>query len=165
MSFGLRLDTQTWILLGVVAVLLAGLLYFYMQKSDSGKHHPGYQRDGFDHPDTNVPGPEQTHDSAPSGPAPGPEQTSPILILFHADWCPHCKDFMPEWQKLTKMLDGKLMCGDVESKSPIMAAHKIGGFPTIRLFPKGMGSPDVHQDYNGPRTAQDIMNFLSPKKQ
>ena len=27
------------------------------------------------------------------------------VVLYYADWCPHCHNFMPEWQKLTQMLN------------------------------------------------------------
>jgi thiol-disulfide isomerase/thioredoxin len=67
------------------------------------------------------------------------------LILFYADWCPHCKTAKPEWEQVKAEYNGKDVNGysliftdvnctnesaDVEK---MMNTYKIEGFPTIKL--------------------------------
>ena len=47
------------------------------------------------------------------------------LVLFHADWCGHCKKFMPEWNKISNEVNDmqddvmllKVECGDASNNS------------------------------------------------
>jgi thiol-disulfide isomerase/thioredoxin len=71
------------------------------------------------------------------------------LMLFYADWCPHCKTAKPIWDELKteyqdqtihgyKMIFTEINCTnespDVES---MMNKYKIEGFPTIKLLKDG----------------------------
>jgi thioredoxin-like negative regulator of GroEL len=85
----------------------------------------------------------------------------PVIVLFHATWCPHCKDVLPIWQQLKAGAKGNIQVLDIESKDPALTQHQIPGFPTIRFFPQGLGSPQDHKDYTGPRTLEGIIQFLS----
>ena len=68
------------------------------------------------------------------------------IILFYADWCPHCKTAKPEWEQVKAEYNGKTVNGytllftevnctnesaDVER---MMNTYKIEGFPTIKLI-------------------------------
>ena len=86
------------------------------------------------------------------------------LIMFHADWCPHCQKALPEFQKCQKKFEGNPTYNviEVEQKQsktdPNWQKHKdlIKGFPTI-IFEKTNGEV---VPYNGQRTAQDFEEFL-----
>jgi thiol-disulfide isomerase/thioredoxin len=68
------------------------------------------------------------------------------IMLFHTDWCPHCKTAKPEWEQVKAEFDGKQVNGrniiftDVNctNESPdverMMNAYKIEGYPTIKLI-------------------------------
>lgn len=144
----MRYNTTTLCLVGAIVVLL--LLVFYL-----------YQRDQKDeHLELNVEKkPDNTQIKPDNVPAPV-QNTSPVLVLFHATWCPHCKDVLPLWPQVKASVEGKLDVIDVESKNPIMAKHKIQGFPTIRFFPQGIDNVEVFVDHTGPRTVEGVMQFL-----
>lgn len=68
------------------------------------------------------------------------------LMLFHVDWCPHCKTAMPEWQSLKEQYEGKQINGytvvfvehNCTNESPeteeLMNKYKIEGYPTVKLL-------------------------------
>jgi len=98
---------------------------------------------------------QATEGSRPQGTAPGMEQGLPgstkglgggegvNLTLYYAPWCPHCKNMMPEWDKLTASHHGKSFMGKIlnifkvnsdEEPEKIKAADPpVSGFPDIRL--------------------------------
>ena len=67
------------------------------------------------------------------------------LMLFHVDWCPHCKTALPEWEKLKQEYANKKVNGhkiifleyncteETEEITKKMETYKIEGFPTIKL--------------------------------
>lgn len=62
-----------------------------------------------------------------------------VIVLFHAQWCGHCKDFMSEWQKFITIMKNKpdLNCAtaDIESSNlGLLPDADIEGFPTIRYY-------------------------------
>ena len=68
------------------------------------------------------------------------------LMLFYADWCPHCKTAKPEWESLKNENDGKNINGytvdfveyNCSNENPeineMMDKYQIEGFPTIKLI-------------------------------
>jgi len=71
------------------------------------------------------------------------------IMLFYADWCPHCKTAKPIWEEVKAEFDSKTINGytvlftdvnctnetpDVEK---LMSTYKIEGFPTIKLLKDG----------------------------
>ena len=88
------------------------------------------------------------------------------LVLFHADWCGHCKNLMPTWDKLSKTVNEgqsgvkmiKVECGKPQEnpqQEMLMKKYKIEGYPTIKFFENGQV-----KEYEGPRTEEGIMQFL-----
>jgi len=78
--------------------------------------------------------------------------------LYYADWCGHCQRFKPEWEVLKTKLDdlgiSHAEYEDSRNKDQISEA-KIQAFPTIRVK---TGTDEI--EYNGPRTAGEILNFI-----
>lgn len=146
----MRYNTTTLCLVGAIVVLLLLVFYLYQQS----QKHEGLDLNVKNEPET--PGPS----TAP--PNTGTVKPSmPMLVLFHASWCPHCKDVLPLWPQIKANMEGKLAVIDVESKDPVMAKHKIQGFPTIRFFPQGIDNTEVYVDHTGPRSVEGVMQFLA----
>lgn len=150
----IRLTNTNIVLLAAIAVLIGVIVYMYTSKTKENMTADGAPRPPMP--------PATSGGTAAKGDGEGPE--TPCLTLFHADWCPHCKHVLPEWEKIKQALQGKHAVADFESKHPMMTNFQIKGFPTIRYFPKGMSNPSVHVDYSGERTADAILKFLEAQK-
>lgn len=79
------------------------------------------------------------------------------ITLYYAEWCPHCKNFMPEWGNLESIIDKKKL--DIVAKKyeeeemdDSMKAIASEGFPTIIINKNGK---DIN--YTKGRTAKDIL--------
>merc|ERR1712023_132045 len=60
----------------------------------------------------------------------------PALVLFYATWCPHCKSFKPEYEKLAQAVGSDYLIGrvDGETYSELADDYQISGYPTIKLL-------------------------------
>lgn len=78
------------------------------------------------------------------------------LMLFHADWCGHCKKMKPDWEKVKKEFPGR--CSDVESAN-ITQEHRdkynINGYPSIFIIKE-----DKVEEWKKGRTYDDFKTFL-----
>lgn len=93
----------------------------------------------------------------------GFSNSSNTFILYYVDWCPHCRNFKPTWDKLTdivaknKTLDVTLVKINCEEQPQLCQNDGVTGYPTIKLK-KGNG--DVI-DYNTPdRSMGALIQFL-----
>ena len=85
------------------------------------------------------------------------------VTLYHANWCGHCKTFMPTWDALKKVFDkNNIKHAELESVSNVEEVKNAGvnGFPTIRI-----SKDNKDYDYNGPRTPDGLMSELLPNLQ
>ena len=89
------------------------------------------------------------------------------LVLFHADWCGHCKKFMPKWNEISQEINAlekgvkliKVECGDSsnnENHAKVMKKYSIKGYPTILSFDESGN----HSEYEGDRSKEGITQFL-----
>jgi thiol-disulfide isomerase/thioredoxin len=96
------------------------------------------------------------------------DSSSYRILMFYADWCPHCRAAKPEWEKTKSEVNGelngkKVKFVDLDCTTPTpeveatMDKYKVESYPTIILL-----SPDgtVTQFDNKP-TKDNIMNFLN----
>jgi len=86
-----------------------------------------------------------------------------LFVMFHANWCPFCRDSLPEFKKLQKKLqNSKLKIIEIEEShkknSKIWQKYKneINGFPTILLVKKNK----TIKHYKGNRTLNEFEKFL-----
>ncbi|XP_067952030.1 protein disulfide-isomerase A6-like [Watersipora subatra] len=81
------------------------------------------------------------------------------LVEFFAPWCGHCKNLAPHWAKAATELKGKVKLGAVDATvhSSLASRYGVRGYPTIKYFAQGQGKQD--EEYDGGRTADDIVNW------
>jgi protein disulfide-isomerase A6 len=90
------------------------------------------------------------------------------VVEFYAPWCGHCQNLKPAYEKAAKNLDGlahvaAVNCDEDENK-PLCGQFGVQGFPTLKIVRPGKkyGKPVV-EDYNGPRSAKDIVSSVVDK--
>lgn len=79
------------------------------------------------------------------------------LVAFIAPWCGHCKNLHPEWERAAREMKGKpihIARVDATAQQALGQRFKVEGFPTIKVFKNG-----TPEDYNGGRSASDIIQF------
>jgi thiol-disulfide isomerase/thioredoxin len=85
------------------------------------------------------------------------------VVLYYADWCPHCQTMKPEWQRFADKYktNPDINVAELESQfldmlSPIHKSN-VQGFPTIVSLAQGQ----KQSDYSGARTSKDIDLFAN----
>eukprot|EP00282_Hemiselmis_andersenii_P008385 CAMPEP_0114140228 /NCGR_PEP_ID=MMETSP0043_2-20121206/17267_1 /TAXON_ID=464988 /ORGANISM="Hemiselmis andersenii, Strain CCMP644" /LENGTH=423 /DNA_ID=CAMNT_0001234297 /DNA_START=59 /DNA_END=1329 /DNA_ORIENTATION=- len=87
------------------------------------------------------------------------------LVAFVAPWCGHCKRLGPEWEDAAKQLQGEFKLGMVDATVETSLAQRYGvnGYPTIKLFTPEGGGKASPSDYQGGRTASDIVGYANSR--
>jgi len=88
------------------------------------------------------------------------------MVEFYAPWCGHCKSLEPEYKSAASQLRGqKVNLGLVDAtvEEDLARRFDIKGFPTLKIFNYGLQNKKDSKahDYNGGRTAKDIVDYLS----
>jgi thiol-disulfide isomerase/thioredoxin len=96
-------------------------------------------------------------DAKPSG---NKNSSKKRMVFYYADWCGHCTNTKPEWQKLEDMYknDDSVSIEKVNEESMSnqdKSSLKIEGYPTIILFVNGNAFP-----YEGARSASNFKSFI-----
>jgi protein disulfide-isomerase A6 len=90
------------------------------------------------------------------------------IVEFYAPWCGHCQKLQPAYEKAAKSLSGLAKVAavdcDEESNKAFCGGFGVKGFPTLKIVKPGSkpGKPIV-EDYQGPRTAKDIVGAVTDK--
>uniref|UniRef100_A0A1A9X5S4 Protein disulfide-isomerase A6 homolog n=1 Tax=Glossina brevipalpis TaxID=37001 RepID=A0A1A9X5S4_9MUSC len=87
------------------------------------------------------------------------------MVEFFAPWCGHCKNLAPEWSKAAQELKGKVKLGALDATVHQVKAseYEVRGYPTIKYFPAGKKRSSNAQNYDGGRTASDIVAWALDK--
>lgn len=89
----------------------------------------------------------------------------PKLIFFGADWCGHCQNFYPTWDKMSsnnehkkkvKFLKVNCTDNDDENVQDAMKKYNVKGFPTLIVYRNNKS-----EEYSGPREEDSIMKLFS----
>ena len=87
-----------------------------------------------------------------------------LILYFYTQWCPYCKQSMPEIKKFEDYVNGlngensyKITVTkiDCDENTTMANKYKIQGYPTIKLIYKG----NVY-DYDAKPTKENLIQFL-----
>jgi thiol-disulfide isomerase/thioredoxin len=87
-----------------------------------------------------------------------------LILYFYTQWCPYCKQSMPEIKKFEDYVNGlnaensyKITVTkiDCDENSAMANKYKIQGYPTIKLIYKGK----VY-DYDAKPSKENLIQFL-----
>lgn len=96
--------------------------------------------------------------------------------LYHARWCGHCRNFLPEWEKFKnqiKSINGihnniKITTHEFEDtqisrdKPATINGQPIAGFPTLKItITKNGKTKEI--DYEGKRNAKELFWYITEK--
>lgn len=129
------------VLLAVVVIAL-GYYFLYYKKNDAGSTITQLDMGG-------------------SGTDGGtPKNKKPVdVVLFYANWCGYCNNFMPTWDTLQQSITGaNLVKVDCGVQKDVATLHDIKAFPTIRVYPNG---DENYVEYKGDRSIGDLKGFIS----
>jgi thiol-disulfide isomerase/thioredoxin len=83
------------------------------------------------------------------------------LILFKADWCNHCKKFVPIWEAMQNKYKNDLNFITIDStEKEQLKSWNVKGFPTIYVKNK-----NTAVEYEGIREEDEIIKFVEEVKQ
>ncbi|KAK9477945.1 thioredoxin-like protein [Lipomyces japonicus] len=87
-----------------------------------------------------------------------------VLVAFTANWCGHCKNLAPAYEKLAHVYDGEedVVIAKFDTTGPAGELtpneYQIASYPTIKFFPKGSAEPI---DYQFGRSVEDFVLFIN----
>jgi thiol-disulfide isomerase/thioredoxin len=144
---GSKLNTTTYIIFACVILLtvLGGLYYYYYVSPQMKAKYT----------------PNSVHDQQDSN-------KDAELLLFFADWCPHCKTAKPIWNDLKSEYQNKTINGyhiifteincseETTEVEKMMNQYNIEGFPTIKLLKDGQVI-----EYDAKPSKETLTQFLN----
>ena len=91
-------------------------------------------------------------------------QSAKSVVICKADWCSHCKQAAPEFQKLVDASPITLKNGsvanvtmlDADADKDKLAGYKVRGYPTILI---NNGADPI--EYPGDRTYTGVIEYLN----
>ncbi len=90
-----------------------------------------------------------------------PKDGETVVALFAADWCPHCRDYKPTWQKVQEEAKRKnekkvrFVTVDCTDTNPYPGKYDIEGYPTVVAI-----SPSGHKHVTSRNSLEEIVQSL-----
>ena len=93
------------------------------------------------------------------------KEKKPILAMFYAPWCGHCKRLKPEYAEAASELKGKAVLAGMDTETPdaygIRQEFNISGYPTLVYFERGVKK----FEYSGGRDKESILEWMKDPKE
>ena len=92
------------------------------------------------------------------------DTTKNVLVDYFAPWCGHCKELVPEYNKLAEILQNRddVIVATMDATLNELEHTIVRSFPTIRLYRKGRSHPfREYKEYNGERKLAEIKLFCT----
>ena len=140
-----------FVLLTLLLVYCAFLIFAYLQKKNLDKKKVHFK---------------ETFECSTDKPEKSKNAKKSKIILIWAEWCGHCINFKPEFDKCRQEVAGcslkdKIEVVDYNEKEHPEKIKEYGGqgFPTV-IFEDSEGNFD---SYEGPRTSEALISFINTK--
>lgn len=82
---------------------------------------------------------------------------APALIVVKADWCGHCKTFVPEVKRMRPHLRARVYVVDGDA-DPRVKGWKVEGYPTVLFRPAAGG---LFRYDGGDRSLAALQRFMA----
>tara|TARA_Y100000310_G_scaffold270591_1_gene284548 strand:+ start:20 stop:436 length:417 start_codon:yes stop_codon:yes gene_type:complete len=85
------------------------------------------------------------------------------VVLFYADWCPHCQKVKPVWKQFKSRMDGTTVSGKTihvqmvhcPDNETVCRTNGVSGYPTIKCFGR-----DQEKEYSGEKTVRKLQQWV-----
>lgn len=93
-----------------------------------------------------------------------------IIVMFFAPWCPHCQSMFPVYAKAAeeaptnKETNIKFITVDGDMNKATTKEYQLPGFPTIKVFLKGVPHTQSAEYSANVRCSDDLLKFIKTCK-
>lgn len=86
----------------------------------------------------------------------------PVVVLFYAPWCGHCKNFQHQYENFAQAVKGTIRVGAINADAhrDVGARFDVRGFPTIKVWHMGEKKVSSPKEFEGARTARSLQTFV-----
>lgn len=84
-------------------------------------------------------------------------------VEFYADWCGHCQQLAPKWERLASRLDGVARVGavDADAAADLVSRYSVDGYPTILVFAgRVVGDARPSVEFSGDRSVTALADYV-----
>lgn len=60
-----------------------------------------------------------------------------VYVLFHANWCPFCRAFMPAFEEYSRINPQGCLSVEIGDRPDLFEKYSVEYYPTVILFEKG----------------------------
>ena len=147
------------IVLSLILVAMIAKVLFHKMNTPAVVNKQVYNEERFTSCKNNM-NMNRNMNKAAAMPSGNKDSSKKRMVFYYADWCGHCTNTKPEWQKLEDMYanDDSVSIEKVNEESMSnqdKSALKIEGYPTIILFVNGNAI-----SYEGARSASNFKSFI-----